>query len=237
MGYKKEIIEDDQADLSDNPMKRPISDLWFELDKGGQKASFFTRGPKQKEVRNDDVKYEIVYSDGACTGNGTNKAIGGIGVYFGENDPRNTSERLDNPATNQRAELTAALRALQLFEEDKNLEIRTDSMYTINCVTAWSKTWIANGWKTKEKKPVLNQELIKEILEELKKRTGLTKWTHVKGHRRESESKDDDDLHTIKGNNAADRLAVDGCELPLPPKQQKPNKNSEAFLKLFNNQK
>lgn len=51
-------------------------------------------------------QFTIIYTDGACRKNGKLGSQGGIGVYFGENDIRNISEKLPGPIqTNQRAEL------------------------------------------------------------------------------------------------------------------------------------
>jgi ribonuclease HI len=58
--------------------------------------------------------YVIVWTDGACSNNQERKlASAGVGVYFGPNSPFNISEHLrGNIQTNQRAELTAVIRAL-----------------------------------------------------------------------------------------------------------------------------
>ena len=55
----------------------------------------------------------VVYTDGACSNNGKKSAKAGIGVYFGEGDPRNISERITGKQTNNAAELTAILRAVE----------------------------------------------------------------------------------------------------------------------------
>lgn len=62
-----------------------------------------------------DERTVRVYTDGACSENGKHGATGGIGVFFGPGDPRNISEPLagDYP-TNNRAEITAVLRALEV---------------------------------------------------------------------------------------------------------------------------
>lgn len=52
----------------------------------------------------------VVWTDGACQGNGRDGAVAGVGVWFGEDDPRNISEKLEGKQTNQRAELMAAIR-------------------------------------------------------------------------------------------------------------------------------
>jgi ribonuclease HI len=36
----------------------------------------------------DESGWDVVYSDGACKGNGQARATAGVGVWWGENDPR-----------------------------------------------------------------------------------------------------------------------------------------------------
>jgi ribonuclease HI len=115
---------------------------------------------------------------------------------------RNISERLQGETqTNQRAELTAILRALETVDLAQDLEIRTDSKYSIQCVTEWYINWERNGWKTRAG-PVKNQDLVQLVrdkIEEREAKGGRTQFIWVKGH------------DTDQGNIAADRLAVAGA--------------------------
>ena len=115
---------------------------------------------------------------------------------------RNVSERLGGePQTNQRAELTAILRALEILELAQDCEIRTDSKYSIQCVTEWYINWEKNGWKTATG-PVKNQDIVQQVRDRLDEREtngGRTQFIWVKGH------------DTDRGNHAADRLAVAGA--------------------------
>jgi ribonuclease HI len=175
--------------------------------------------PKPTNPRNG---VEVVYTDGSSLGNGRLGASAGIGVYFGDGDPRfvppkhsqgdlqvtdillnrNISERLQGETqTNQRAELTAILRALETVDLAQDLEIRTDSKYSIQCVTEWYINWERNGWKTRAG-PVKNQDLVQLVrdkIEEREAKGGRTQFIWVKGH------------DTDQGNIAADRLAVAGA--------------------------
>lgn len=116
--------------------------------------------------------------------------------------PRNISERLHGDIqTNQRAELTAILRALQTVPPTQGVLIWSDSMYAIKCVTEWFVKWESNGWKT-HKGPVQNRDLVEMVLQEMRKRDSLRartviKW--IKGH------------EGNRGNVAADGLAVKGA--------------------------
>jgi hypothetical protein len=76
----------------------------------------------------------VVYTDGACTNNGRRHARAGVGVYFGPADAMNLSQPLQGESqTNQRAEQTGVLRAMQLAVSQRRVKrgdtlvIRTDS--------------------------------------------------------------------------------------------------------------
>jgi len=92
----------------------------------------------------------VVYTDGSCLGNGKTKGRAGAGVWWGEGDSNNLSERLYGVQTNNRAELWAAIRALQQSTEWglPEVEVRTDSKYTIQGITSWIVKWKRNGWRT-----------------------------------------------------------------------------------------
>ncbi|KAL5256214.1 hypothetical protein ACHWQZ_G011441 [Mnemiopsis leidyi] len=144
----------------------------------------------------------IVYTDGSCLNQGGPRRAG-VGVFWGVGDARNCSERLWGPQTNQRAELWAAIRALQtcLSAGYKKLEVRTDSKYTIKGATEWIKRWKENGYRSANGQPVKNKELFC-CLSSLTNIVDV-KWVHVKAHNGEP------------GNEAADRLAKEGAKLAL----------------------
>lgn len=148
-----------------------------------------------------------IYVDGSCLGNGRGGARAGVGVFFGDGDPRNLSESftMDNP-TNQRAEILAIVRALEVCLADPRLieaetiTVRTDSMYVVNCVQRYIDSWRAHAWHKSDGEPVKNRDLI-ERLGELRDRLGpRLSVHHVKGHAGN------------RGNDEADRLAKRGSE-------------------------
>lgn len=116
---------------------------------------------------------------------------------------RNVSEALKgNKQTNQRAELTAILRALEIAPRHREVTIYTDSKYSIDCVTNWYKNWQRRNWTTADRKPVVNKDVIVEIREKIEEREALKRSTFfvwVKGHANDP------------GNTAADKLAVAGA--------------------------
>jgi ribonuclease HI len=150
-----------------------------------------------------DGRAKVVYTDGASSNNGKSNAKAGYGVYWGDNDSRNVSERLiGDRQTNQRAETMAIIRAVeQDIDSQETLEIRTDSQYAINALTDWSAKWQANGWMSNHKE-VQNRDLFEKAIDVIEKRKGKVTFTHVAGHQ------------GIKGNEEADRLAVHGATLP-----------------------
>ncbi|KAJ5584152.1 Ribosomal protein L9/RNase H1 N-terminal [Penicillium hispanicum] len=154
-----------------------------------------------------------IYTDGSSLRNGTALASAGVGVYFGPGDPsRNVSEPLKGSRqTNQRAELTAILRAIDIAPRHRDVTIFTDSRYAIDCVTVWFINWRRNNWTTKDKKPVENRDLVESILVKIEERNELkvkTLFEWIKGH-----SKD-------PGNEAADRLAVNGAQRGVEQKAE-----------------
>ncbi|KHN98254.1 RNase H domain protein [Metarhizium album ARSEF 1941] len=146
-----------------------------------------------------------IYTDGSSLANGRAGSRAGVGVYFGDGDVRNVSERLaGDPQTNQRAELMAMLRALEIAPAEQTVQIISDSQYSINCVTQWALGWKQKGWKTATGENVKNQDIIRAVLDKMEERTkaGANTYFHwVKGHASD------------RGNVAADRLAVRGAKM------------------------
>ena len=145
-----------------------------------------------------------VWTDGSSFCNGSkdkSKRKGGIGVFFSNDNPRNVSQPFtQGEITNQRTELYACIKALQILEDcNQQIEINTDSEYTINCITKWYQGWISKKWKNAKKKTIKNQDLIKELYKLYKSKK--VKFKHVRGHK------------GIYGNEMADKLAVEGSKM------------------------
>ena len=151
----------------------------------------------------DDVL--VIYTDGSSLANGQKGSRAGLGVYFGDGDARNVAERLrGEPQTNQRAELMAILRALEVAPRKQAVKIVTDSQYSINCVTQWAESWKRKGWVTATGEKVKNQDIIRAVLDKISERTAAkanTSFQWVKGHAADY------------GNIAADKLAVRGAKM------------------------
>ncbi|KAL2753673.1 hypothetical protein ACRALDRAFT_2126496 [Sodiomyces alcalophilus JCM 7366] len=172
--------------------------------KGKAGADGATSTKKTTTTTSVDGNMAAIYTDGSSLSNGRLGAVAGVGVFFGTDDPRNVSERLQGePQTNQRAELTAILRALEISPENQDIQIITDSQYSINCVTVWYKNWEKRDWHTSAGEPVKNKDLVQAVRERIEARElegSKTVFTWVKGHSDNA------------GNIAADRLAVAGAQ-------------------------
>lgn len=145
----------------------------------------------------------VVYTDGCCTANGRCGARAGIGVYWGHDHPLNVAERLQGRQTNQRAEIQAACKALELAKERniKKLVLYTDSKFTINGVTTWVKKWKVNNWRLKSGGSVTNKDDFVK-LDRLNAELEVV-WLHIPGHA------------GYRGNEEADRLSREGAAKPL----------------------
>lgn len=116
----------------------------------------------------------VVATDGSCLQN-----PGPGGWAWAAEDGRFGSGGHDG-TTNNLMELRAVYEVLSAHPRDTPLLIQADSMYVINIFTRWLRGWVAKGWQTSAKKPVLNRQAIEMIADRLHGRD--VKWEHVKGH-------------------------------------------------------
>jgi ribonuclease HI len=119
-----------------------------------------------------------IYTDGGCD---PNPGPGGYGaVILDEGKPPRELCGGDPETTNNRMEMTAAIEALRTLDQPSEIHLWTDSQYLKNGVTKWMKGWRANGWMTKAKEPVKNQDLWEALDVELARHKVHWHWT--KGH-------------------------------------------------------
>lgn len=123
------------------------------------------------------MKKVQIITDGSCLGN---PGRGGWAAILRYGKHKREIAGGEAHTTNNRMELTAAIRALAALKEPCEVEIVTDSQYLKNGVERWMPRWKRNGWMTAEKKPVLNQDLWQELDTELARHN--TKWVWTKGH-------------------------------------------------------
>jgi ribonuclease HI len=128
-------------------------------------------------------KQVIVHTDGSCLGNPGPGGWAAILEYATQDGTRKTLELSGREATttNNRMELTGAIRALEALRQPCDVTIVTDSKYVQHAFTKrWLEGWQKNGWKTSSKEPVKNRELWERLLE-LTNVHAVT-WDWTKGH-------------------------------------------------------
>jgi len=118
-----------------------------------------------------------IYTDGACRGN---PGPGGWGVLMRFGDRERELCGGDPATTNNRMELTAAIRALEALNRRCKVAIYSDSRYLRDGITTWLADWKRRGWKTADRKPVKNQDLW-ERLDALAVEHDV-EWHWVRGH-------------------------------------------------------
>lgn len=140
------------------------------------------------------MKKVILTTDGACIGN---PGPGGWACVLRFGDTKAEIYGSERHTTNNRMELRAVIEGLNALREPCEVTLNTDSQYVKNGITQWMRKWKANGWRTADKKPVLNQELWLELDEAVRRHT--IHWQWVKGHA------------THEDNNRCDFLALEAA--------------------------
>jgi ribonuclease HI len=123
------------------------------------------------------VKKVTIHSDGACEGNPGPGGWAAV-LQYGNHQREISGHAL--AATNNRMEIQAAIEALRSLKEPCEVDLHTDSEYLRDGITSWVATWKVKGWKTKEKKPVRNVDLWKEL--DALASSHQVKWHWIKGH-------------------------------------------------------
>ena len=136
-----------------------------------------------------------IYTDGACSGN---PGPGGWGAILRAGGREKEIWGGEPATTNNRMELMAVIRALDLLKRPVEARVHTDSQYVQKGISEWIHGWKARGWKTASKSPVKNADLWRR-LDETASRHQIA-WLWVKGHAGHAE------------NERADELARRGAE-------------------------
>lgn len=142
------------------------------------------------------MKNVTIYTDGACSGN---PGVGGWGAVLQYNGHEKRISGADGSTTNNRMEVTAVIEALKCLKEPCEVQLYSDSAYTVNAFSnGWVYAWQKSNWVKADKKPVLNSDLWQELLR-LTKIHRVT-FNKVKGHA-------DNEY-----NNICDKLATDAVK-------------------------
>lgn len=120
-----------------------------------------------------------IHTDGSCLGNPGAGGWAAVIVY--ENNQREEIFGGEEHTTNNRMELTAAIRALEKIPAGERVELFTDSSYLKNAFTnGWLAKWKANNWADAIQRGILNLDLWRELDKLVANRSVQFKW--VKGH-------------------------------------------------------
>ena len=142
------------------------------------------------------MKKVILYTDGACSGN---PGPGGYAAILIYNNVEKEVVGGQKDTTNNKMEMMAVIKGLEMLKEPCEVEVYSDSAYVVNSIEkGWIYSWRKNGWKKADKKEVKNIDLWERLLRQLE--IHKVTFKKVKGHAQ-------DEL-----NNRCDRLAVEQRE-------------------------
>ncbi|HXM84006.1 MAG TPA: ribonuclease HI [Burkholderiales bacterium] len=130
-----------------------------------------------------------IFSDGACRGN---PGPGGWGVLLRAEGAERELYGGEADTTNNRMELTAAIRALEALKRPSRVHFYTDSLYVQKGISEWVRDWKRRGWRTADRKPVKNIDLWQR-LDELAALHDV-EWHWVRGHAGHPENERADQL-------------------------------------------
>ncbi|MCP5141926.1 MAG: ribonuclease HI [Gammaproteobacteria bacterium] len=136
-----------------------------------------------------------IHTDGACRGN---PGPGGWGAQLRYGEHVRELHGGERETTNNRMELTAAIRALETLKRPCRIVLYTDSQYVRQGITEWLANWKKRNWQTAAKKPVKNADLWREL--DAAQARHQVEWRWVKGHSGDP------------GNERADALANLGID-------------------------
>ena len=142
------------------------------------------------------MKEVTLYTDGACSGNPGPGGYGAILIYNGVEKEISGGEK---DTTNNKMEIMAVIKGLEMLKEPCIVTIYSDSAYVVNTIEkGWIYNWKKNNWKKADKSKVKNIELWEEMLRFMD--IHEIKFVKVKGH-------SDNEF-----NNRCDKLAVKARE-------------------------
>jgi ribonuclease HI len=130
--------------------------------------------PRPKDNQSERV---TIYTDGGCLR--PNGRGGWAYIVIGRHWSRENfgSEPV---TTNNRMEITAALLALRSLTEPAEVTLYSDSQYLVEGASKWIRGWQKNGWRTKSKQAVKNEDLWR-LLDAVAAKHAV-EWRWVRGH-------------------------------------------------------
>jgi len=219
-----DVKEEDKALFRELSLGKELSDARAELFVliGGIKAKVareriiknykaLQKFRKEQNTPKEEVQVEIktqiqepidgdvtIYCDGGCTPN-PGKAGSGVAVYRSGQLSELWYGLYETMGTNNTAELGALYESLLLAQKEAQnsnaVEIKCDSMYSIDCISKWAISWEKKNW-TKKGGAIKNLEIIKKSYYLYNDIKHNVKLSHIKAHA------------GFEGNELADRMTM-----------------------------
>lgn len=146
---------------------------------------------------NDNKKEVKLYTDGACSGNPGPGGYGAVLIYNGVEKEISGAEK---ETTNNKMEIMAVVKGLELLKESCNVTVYSDSAYVVNSINnGWVYSWKKNNWIKGDKQKAKNIDLWETLLTLINMHD--VKFVKVKGH-------SDNEY-----NNKCDKLATTAIKL------------------------
>ncbi|MCU0755126.1 MAG: ribonuclease HI [Xanthomonadales bacterium] len=123
------------------------------------------------------MKQVQIYTDGGCRPNPGPGAWAAL-LRYGAHERELAG--YEAQTTNNRMELTAALKGLEALKNPCEVDLYTDSNYLKQGMSEWLSAWKRRGWRTADKKPVLNEDLWRAL--DAAAATHRVRWHWVRGH-------------------------------------------------------
>ncbi len=147
-----------------------------------------------------------IHTDGACRGN---PGPGGWGAVLRAPGGEKEIWGGELATTNNRMELTAAIRALEALKRPCRVQAYTDSEYLRRGISEWLAEWKRRGWRTADRKPVKNDDLWRR-LDELASRHHVS-WHWVRGH---AGNRDNERADQLANRGLDEVLGISAVEAP-----------------------
>ncbi|MCJ1961746.1 ribonuclease HI [Novosphingobium mangrovi (ex Hu et al. 2023)] len=144
------------------------------------------------------MKQIEIFTDGACKGN---PGPGGWGALLRMGEHEKEMSGSEAETTNNRMEMTAVIKALEVLNQPCEIVLCTDSKYVIDGITKWVHGWQKKGWVNAAKKPVANDDLWREMLAATKPHKITWQW--VRGHNGHAENERVDQLASDAAKSVA----------------------------------
>jgi ribonuclease HI len=149
----------------------------------------------------------VVYTDGACD---PNPGVGGWAAVLRYRGQYKEISGGEGCSTNNRMELTAAIRALETLKRASRVVLHTDSEYLQKGVTEWLPGWKRLNWRRKTGE-IKNIDLWRRLDELVQSHDVAWRW--VRGHAGDPANERCDELATseIRKLRAAERAGKEEC--------------------------